>query len=264
MNDEPIVLVGRGGSGTRLLAQLARANGVFLGTDLNVSSDSDEWVECIYALALESLGPGIEADSVRDFAWRHRIRERAIAVTRRAALGPSAPWGWKLPETILGLTQVLRTFPKAKIVHLVRHPLTSSLRRSHLTSRTDNAIGRAVLAAAYDAYGRERASIDADPDFMRNAITWTFQVARALDVTEAHVAPRRALLLRYEELCADTIAASASFAAFLGYPQATDARTIATSIDRERMGFALRDERADLVWAICGATAARLGYSFTR
>ena len=261
---DPVVLLGRGGSGTRLLAQLALANGVFLGSDLNVSSDSEEWVETIYSLAIESLEPGIASHSERDAYWRSRLHERAAAITARPALPVGASWGWKLPETMLAIAQVLRTFPAAKIVHLVRHPLTSSLRRTHLTSRNDNIIGRSVLRAAYRAFGRDRATIADDPEYVRNAVTWAFQVGCVLDVLDEFAIGRdRALLLRYEDLCADPARSSTALAAFLGRSDAGDTTTLAASIDGMRTGSVAADERADLVWRICGPTAARIGYTRT-
>jgi hypothetical protein len=53
--DKPVILLGRGGSGTRLLAQLALSVGVFLGNELNASHDSVEWVETLYDLAVEPV-----------------------------------------------------------------------------------------------------------------------------------------------------------------------------------------------------------------
>ena len=50
--DCPVVLLGRGGSGTRVLSQIAQQMGIFLGNDINVSGDSVEWVGPIYDLAV--------------------------------------------------------------------------------------------------------------------------------------------------------------------------------------------------------------------
>lgn len=257
--DDPVVLLGRGGSGTRLLAQLGAANGVFIGNDVNVSGDSLEWVDDVYALAIECVTSGVERGSERDAFWRSALVQRAHAVLNAAGRDADAPWGWKLPETMLVLPQILRTFPRARIVHLIRHPVSSALRRSHLTSRADNAIGRAVLAAAYDACGLDQNIAADDEECVRNAVTWEFQMRGALDALAALPAGARLLQLRYEDVCADPAAALDRVAAFLGLP-APD-RSSAPVIDALRSNPVVDDgERAARVWALCGATAARLGY----
>ncbi|MDB5093197.1 MAG: Sulfotransferase family protein [Candidatus Eremiobacteraeota bacterium] len=257
--DDPVVLLGRGGSGTRLLAQLGAANGVFIGNDVNASGDSLEWVDDLYALAIECVTSGVEADSERDAFWRAALVGRARAVLEAAGRDAGAPWGWKLPETMLGLPQVLRAFPRARIVHLIRHPVSSSLRRSHMTSRADNAVGRAVLAAAYDACGLDPNVAADDPDDVRNAMTWEFQMRGALDALAALPDGARLLQLRYEVVCADPAAALDRIAAFLGLP-APDRASAPVIDERRSQPIAGDGERAARVWALCGATGARLGY----
>ena len=51
----PVVAIGRGGSGTRLLSLALQEHGIFLGNQLNESHDSTEWVDLIYKLAIEKL-----------------------------------------------------------------------------------------------------------------------------------------------------------------------------------------------------------------
>ncbi len=66
----PVILLGRGGSGTRLLSGMALLNGVFLGSTLNASQDLVEWLEVRYPLALEATIAGVAAGSDRDAFWR--------------------------------------------------------------------------------------------------------------------------------------------------------------------------------------------------
>lgn len=252
----PVVLLGRGGSGTRLLSQLALHAGVFLGNSLNKSLDSVEWVEDIYALAIESTTCAIESGSVRDAYWRDRLKRTARLILERGQRSPLQPWGWKLPETLLGLAQVLRTFPDARIVHLVRHPVTSALRRSHMTSRLNNPIGRVVVEKAYRECGRSLGKMEEAETYIHNAVTWAYQLRCA---TQALEGSRATLQLRYEELCASPTESFRRLARFLGCDDALEEPML--EIEPVRMNVpSLDDERVNAVWEICSEVARTLGY----
>jgi hypothetical protein len=256
---EPLILLGRGGSGTRLLSSMAQTSGVFLGNELNSTQDSVEWITDIYDLAFESTSSGIAAASSRDFYWRDRLRKRAAEILAKASLSPDVLWGWKLPETMLALAQVLRTFPRARMVHLVRHPFSIAARRTHVTSRSDNPVGRAVLAAAYRACGLDEKDIPLDPIYLHNATSWNYQVASVLRVLRDAALPERVLLLRYEEICLRGDEAQRRFADFLGIVAPS---MHAPSIDWSRIGeVAYERSIADRIWSVCGATASALGYN---
>ena len=251
--DRPLILTGRGGGGTRLIGEMAKSAGITLGARLNASFDSLDYAELVYALALRRLGGADEHAGAAA-----ALRDQAAKSLSRARPGPLG-WGWKLPETLLILPDVLAAFPRARIVNLLRHPVTASLRRSHVTSRPDHAIGRAVLAAGYAAIGRPDADLAAEPEHVRNAVSWRFQMRTALDFAAEHDRPGRQLDLRYEDLVRAPAHAADRFAAFIGaepgliQPPEID-RARLTEIDRE-------DPRIEEVWAICGEEAEALGYS---
>jgi sulfotransferase family protein len=257
-SSQPVILLGRGGSGTRILSQFGVANGVFIGNEVSASGDSLEWVDTIYGLAIECATLGVTAGSPRDALWRDRLRRQAALVLARANRAPDDLWGWKLPETMLALPLVLRAFARARIIHLVRHPLTSALRRTHMTSRLDNPIGRAVLPAAYRASGLDPAQIVRDDEYVHNAVTWNFQLRNVLDAIDEAGAGRRVLQIHYEDCCADPAAAQKRVGRFLG----TQALGVsAPVIDRARThADRFADDRIDRIWSICGATASRIGY----
>ncbi len=161
---------------------------------------------------------------------------------------------------MLILPEVLEAFPRARIIHLVRHPVTSALRRTHITSRLDNPIGSAVLAAAYRDSGLDPAGMAGDEEYVHNAVSWNFQVRQVLDAL-AGVPGARVLQLRYEDVCAAPLDARAQVARFLG--REAPSTPAAPAIDMNRTNtVSPGDERIARVRAICGATAARLGYGF--
>lgn len=258
----PAILLGRGGSGTRLLSALAAQSGAFLGNDLNVSGDSVEWVADIYELAREACASDIAPGSERDAYWRQALQQRATDILGKAALPAGAKWGWKLPETILALPQILRAFPRARVIHLTRHPFTSSLRRTHMTSRNDNPIGASVLSSAYRAAGRAPEAILADEPYLHNAYTWAYQVGGACRALDAFCQDDRVLRLRYEDLCANPAQARGEIAAFLGIQTASGCD--AALIDWRRTDDVdPGDARLDQIWSICGDVARSIGYSRT-
>ncbi|VTZ25413.1 Sulfotransferase family protein [Methylocella tundrae] len=257
---EPIILLGRGGSGTRLLSAFAASNGIFLGNMLNATADSVEWVQDIYELAIESTTVGVDAGSTRDAYWRERLRGTAGRILSAAGLPSDVAWGWKLPETMLALPQVLRAFPRARVVHLVRHPVTSSLRRTHMTSRLSNPVGQVVLPAAYVACGLNPKNIEFDEPYLHNAVTWTYQVGNVCRALSKTLADERHLQLRYEEICANPVETHCELGKFLG-KNVVPMNEI-PDIDWARVSkFDINDERPERIWSICGEVAIALGYA---
>src|SRR6516165_1025666 len=215
-HSQPVILLGRGGSGTRLLAQLALSVGAFLGNELNASYDSVEWVETLYNLAVETVTGDIASSSACELYWQSRLRRRASEILATGHRDPAVLWGWKLPETMLTLPHALRAFPRARVVHLVRHPVTSALRRTHITSRLDNPVGRAVLPAAYDACGLDPDNIERDEPYIHNAVSWVYQVGGTVGTLRSVPPAQGCLQCRYEEVCAAPNEAQKRLAAFLG------------------------------------------------
>jgi hypothetical protein len=193
----PIVLLARGGGGSRLLSGLAEDLGIFLGNDLNPAGDSLDLVLPIYELVLTKLR--------RHVGWQ---LERCRTELRSAAQGmvqdsqPRALWGFKLPESILVIDEILTVFTGARVLHMVRDPLATCLRRTHMTARLDNAIGQAALVAAYKALGYSPRKILEDSDRLRMAITTRHQLSGALEVCR-RLPAERYLEFRFEDLFLD-------------------------------------------------------------
>jgi hypothetical protein len=257
---QPLILLGRGGSGTRLLSALASANGVCLGNSLNATADSVEWVTDIYDLAIESTTAGVAAGSARDAYWRGRLRRTAEQILVAARLPSHSAWGWKLPETMLALSQVLRAFPRARVIHLVRHPITSALRRTHMTSRMSNAVGEVVLPAAYRACGLDPKNIASDEPYLHNAATWFYQVGNVCRTLSESLAAERVFQMHYEQVCANPTNAHSEIAKFIGTNVVPTPELPLIEWSRVS-GSDGDDEMHERIWSICGEIAIRLGYS---
>ena len=251
----PVVATGRGGSGTRLLSLALQEHGVFLGQHLNESKDSIEWVDRIHPLAIKKLTDGLAQDT----DWPQHLIQFANYVLTEGNWQAGQSWGWKLPETMLVIPEIAHAFSDAKIVHLIRHPLDTCLRRTHVTSRMNSSIGRVTLLAAYQWLNWNR-DPDTDDDYLRNAASWVFQVDRVVQFRKT-LGNERYVEIKYEDLCTNPQTVSDQIAAFLGQP--TVSSKLMQRIDNaRRRKWVQNDERAAKVWSICENTATVLGYRY--
>lgn len=252
----PIVATGRGGSGTRLLAEAIREHGVFLGNQFNRRcEDSIEWVDLIYEMGLRALAGDLKNTERRN----NSLTRHAENILNAGRWQPYQQWGWKLPESMLSLPQICDAFRQAKIIHLVRHPLDVCLRRTHVTSRMDNPVGKATLLAAYRWLKWDR-DPQADADHIRNAASWAYQVEHVTQFGRS-LESGRFLEIRYEDLCNDPQHESNRIANFLDR-STVDSRISQFVDNSRRRNWSDDDERLSEVWAVCRKTAALLNYQF--
>jgi len=195
-----------------------------------------------------------------DEYWRYQLQETAAEILTAGNWDGERPWGWKLPETMLVLPVVFDSFRKGKLIHIVRHPVDTSLRRTHMTSRASNLVGESVLEAAYSHLGWDQKRISSDPDYLCNAASWLYQVGEATRFGREELGPGRYLEIRYEDICGDPGAVQKSLAGFLEIDIGSQPLAIETDPSRRRE-WKYPDARADEVWDICGEVAIQLGYT---
>jgi hypothetical protein len=161
---------------------------------------------------------------------------------------------------MLVLPLLIDAFPQAKVIHLTRHPVSSSLRRTHMTSRLDNAVGAVALPAAYRYANRDAGLVATDAPYLHNAYAWNFQVSRVVRYALNMLVPARYLEIRYEDVCAEPAFALALVQSYLGCADQRAATSIQVDLSRAG-GWHPRDPRLQIIWDICGETAALLGYT---
>ena len=117
---DPMVVVAKGHSGTRFLAQALEANGTFMGADLNPMHDSLAWAEefakpLILSTWFPDFGP---PESPELSASIDRLLENTL---HRYSGGttPAGPWGWKGSTTFV-MGPLSRRLPRLRVVHLIR------------------------------------------------------------------------------------------------------------------------------------------------
>jgi hypothetical protein len=234
----PVAIGGLGGSGTRVVAEIAQGLGVHIGTRLNGSLDQlwfalllkrPRWfasgidsARADRSLALfekaifdglaeldpeeQALLDEIAAD-LRDAANARRIgagedelaRLRGATSTRFTGC---AQWGWKEPNSHLFLDRLAARYPGLRYVHVVRHGLDIAFSRN--ANQLENWGSRFGLHS------------DADPPDPRALLDYWIRTTDA--VAERVQRGERILLLHYDALCAQPRDGIRALADFLGVP----------------------------------------------
>lgn len=191
--DQPIILLARGGSGSRILSRMAQDLGIFIGNNLNDSGDSLDLVIPIYKVLIEKFR------CQATWQTKHTLSSlRTICASLIEDLPLNSLWGFKLPESVLILPELESIFPKARYIYFQRDPLKICLRRTHITARFDNEIGRITLPLAYDYVDRAREHILADNPAQHMAFTTIHQI----DLITAHlssITDDRKVTIRFED-----------------------------------------------------------------
>jgi hypothetical protein len=167
--------------------------------------------------------------------------------------------GLKLPETMLVLPLLIDAFPHARVVHLTRHPVSSSLRRTHMTSRLNNPVGAGCSPAAYRYSNRDVGRIATDDPCMHNACSWNFQVTRIARYAQG-TRPQSAISKSVRGRVYATVSSRRSRAVISRLRPGENKTSIPVDLSRAG-GWDHGDPRVETIWALCGETAELLGYT---
>jgi hypothetical protein len=195
----PCVMGATGGSGTRVLARIARRAGLYIGTDLNPAEDSlavaeyyDRWINP-YLWHRHGWGPDVEAEMTP---------ELGALLEAHGAGANGGPWGWKEPRTIFLVRYLAKTLPGIRLVHVVRDGRDLAFSKNQNQPRKH---ANAFLGSEHET-----------PDAPARAIElWSAVNVEAADVGEAELGERY-LRIRFEDLCATPEPVVSRFLDFLG------------------------------------------------
>jgi hypothetical protein len=190
----PVVLLAQGGSGSRLLSLLATDCNIFIGNQVNPSGDCLDMRMAVYQGVIEKL--------TCKASWQKKLtvpRLRFAAATMLQKSERTSFWGFKLPESMFLMPEIREAFPRARYVHLIRDPLTTCLRRTHMTARFDNHIGRVTLPLGYRYCGSEPAKILQDSAALHMAYNVRHQVETVRAYCRSFLKGRY-LEVRFEEV----------------------------------------------------------------
>ncbi|HSE82632.1 MAG TPA: sulfotransferase, partial [Gaiellaceae bacterium] len=184
----PCVIGATGGSGTRVVAGIARESGMFIGARLNPYEDavafgeySDRWIDRFVERAGEApekeLLGGMQTD------LEHVVQDHL------AELPPEArAWGWKEPRSIYLVPFFDATMPSLRFLHFLRDG------RDMAFSENQNQLVR-YGDLLVDDRRREKKPV-------RSIALWSLVNSAAADYGETRLGDRY-LRVRFEDLCAE-------------------------------------------------------------
>ena len=203
-NLAPLVIGATGGSGTRVIARIAKLAGYNLGTNLNSSEDAlelyrfhDLWINP-FVLAQRENRPMTPWQSARMKEDFYAALARHIPEAERRG----ARWGWKAPRSIYLLPFLHAEFAQLKFIHLLRDGRDMALSANQNQLRKH---GSAVLS------WRERLfhSIAG-----RSILLWEKINLRAADFGETALRENY-LRVRFEDLCGKSLETTTRIVNFL-------------------------------------------------
>ncbi len=256
--DAPIILLCKGGGGSRLLASLAEDAGVCLGHSVNISGDCLDLVMAVYKSVIEKYK--CPARWQQDLIVP-QLRLAAAQMLQRLTARQRGLWGFKLPETLFLLPEIAEAFPRARFLQMFRNPFASALRRTHMTARLDNEIGRLTLPLAYRAASEPLGAILGDATVLHMAYTTAHQLRLGLDFSQT-LSSKRYFECRFEALLNDPDQEVRRLSTWLGTPAVS--MKVSDSIDQNRADHFTPIESSDLtarIAAILEPLSQELGYS---
>lgn len=234
----PVVIGGIGGSGTRVVGDIVRGLGVYMGSDLNASADNlwatlllrrpgwfrdsrlDGDVEIHRALAIlgDAAGGRLQLDvaaekllarAADDFCQQGLSRQwsqsRVASLLEQGQSGISHPvWGWKEPNSHVYVELIGEHFGHSRYVHVIRNGLDMAYSTNQWQLATWGWLyGLAVITSASDVSPTA-------------ALEYWIRANRAAIETSLRLLGERFLVVNFDELCAHPEREVTRLAAFVG------------------------------------------------
>jgi hypothetical protein len=214
----PVVVFNKSHSGSRMLAELMKSQGIFMGSVLSETNDALPILPLVEAL-VEGFYPNY-ASLWDSNPWPERLERQMVSAFDEHLSGygsNTGRWGWKLCETTFILPVVAAVFPTAIYVHLLRDgrdvaftdhiaPQQPFWRKVYFN--TDRILEWRGLSLSNRAYERRT--------HIYNALHWvnSVEIGRAYG-TMAH---ERYIEIKYEDLCLDFLPTATWFLHQIGQP----------------------------------------------
>jgi hypothetical protein len=199
----PLVIGATGGSGTRVLARIARRAGYDLGTNLNGAEDAlefipfhDRWINRMIVADQRPFSAAETAEMTSEF--HQRLTQHLPKHGEAGQL-----WGWKAPRSIYFLPLFQRLYSDVKFIHVLRDGRDMAFSKNQNQLRQH---GRAILN------WRERWFAAAP---LRSILLWERVNLRAARFGETQMGGNY-LAIRFEDLCRQPAVTVGRILGFLG------------------------------------------------
>ena len=196
--------MGRGHSGTRVLAWMLHHLGFKLWSDQNrASGDADsQFNNAVKSIVKRDtfcteLGVYSKASQNKIIKALNKFYQESMIKIMKFYQNMDEPknWGWKFPETYLIAPLILKILPDSKIIHMVRDGRDVAFKK-HLTDDQNRKVGMKLL---------ERLNIIDEPRYLQAALSWKYQVDNFDEFKEKNNI--NTLELKFEDICIDPKAA---------------------------------------------------------
>jgi Sulfotransferase family len=200
----PLIIGATGGSGTRVIARIARLGGYDLGRNVNSAEDAlefysfhDKWINRF--LRAERHG-GHLSDAELE---RMKLEFQSALDRHRPANSQTTHWGWKAPRTIYLLSFLHAQFPDLKFIHVLRDGRDMAL------SRNQNQLNKHGVAVLSWSERLFRSHSE------RSLLLWERVNLHAAEFGESKL-HHNYLRVRFEDLCAKQVETTAQILNFMG------------------------------------------------
>jgi len=258
--DSPVIIVGCRRSGSKILSQFFQKQGLFLGNNLDQRGDSEEWVEPIHSIITNERFLAKNSFDMRHVAI---LRDKALSILSKSNMNKKTPWGFKLPEAMLCIPELLKAFPKARIIHIVRHPVNMSLRKSDDTFRFEINIIKYVMQKGYKHLKMDFETAEKMPTYLNNAISWHFQISQLQKYIDSKLNALNYCEIKYENICQYSESTMQYICNFLGVKSDTDSlkRITINQAQLNNVDFDKHVDDIEKIWGICKKSAKKIGYT---
>ena len=216
----PLVIGATGGSGTRVMVQVLRKAGWFMGNRVNPDNEDSLPIAWFLTKWLQQLKdfpnvePGVLRRAIHDF-------ERMVYIHRRGIPSPDVHWGWKNPRSLWLVPFLVNRFPKLKFIHMIRD-------------------ARDMMLSENIYFLRQNGHWLLGPDWWRNREAaqmelWRQSNKRAVEFAQKYLKDRY-YMVRYEDLCQKPRETVSGLMNFLGKPELDIAPLIEGIRDRGNIG----------------------------
>ncbi len=215
---EPLIILGRGHSGTRLYTQFCEVLGYRMGSDPSRPS-YDPHRKAFSNCIKKTADAYLQGNRQPKYCINNLIG--SVYKYWKWIGKPVQHWGWKFPETYLIVPLVAEIFPRARYLHVVRDGRDIAFKR-HLTDRVDRSLGRWILMQCR--------ALD-DPHPVQAAKSWAFQI-KNFESVRSCIPPTRLLDLHFEDMVSRPVESARTIAEFLGVQaDETQLRFLADHVD---------------------------------
>jgi hypothetical protein len=200
----PLIIGATGGSGTRVIARIARHASYDLGRNVNSAEDAlefysfhDKWINRL--VGAERKGLRLTAGELE----RMRSEFQSALNRHRSSDSQTMHWGWKAPRSVYLLPFLHGQFPNLKFIHVIRDGRDMALSGNQ---NQLNKHGAAVL-------GWSERLFRSKPE--RSILLWERVNLHAAEFGESKL-HQDYLRVRFEDLCEKPVETTAHVIKFLG------------------------------------------------